>query len=90
MDYAPCLNELPKEVALLFLLLDFPLQFSTIFAMFEPALQLLYQGNELATQEQFSDADRVCRAAASLSGGKPLWNFKSLGFCPTVFQDESD
>jgi hypothetical protein len=52
-----------------------------------PALQLLRQGNKFASQEQYSDADRVFRAAALLPGGKPIWNFKSLGFCPTVFPD---
>jgi predicted O-linked N-acetylglucosamine transferase (SPINDLY family) len=53
----------------------------------EPALQLLRQGNQFASCEQFSDADSVFRAAASLPGGKLIWNFKSLGFCPTVFPD---
>ena len=55
----------------------------------EPALQLFRQGNKFASQEQFSEADRVFCAAASLSGGKPIWRFKSLGFCPTVFPDET-
>ena len=45
------------------------------------------QGNKFATQGQFTDADRVFSAAASLPGGKPIWNFKSLGFCPTIFPD---
>ena len=53
--------------------------------LLEPALELLYQGNKFATQGQFADADRVFRAAASLPDGKPIWDFKSLGFCPTVF-----
>ena len=56
---------------------------------FDPALELLRQGNKFATQGQFADADRVFRTAASLPGGKPIWNFKSLGFCPTVFPDVS-
>ena len=47
------------------------------------------QGNRFATQEQFPEADKAFRAAASLRGGKPIWNFKSLGFCPTTFSDES-
>jgi len=55
----------------------------------EPALELLRQGNKLASQEQFSDADKVFCTAASLPGGKAIWNFKSLGFCPTVFPDAS-
>ncbi|MCL2711636.1 MAG: hypothetical protein FWE95_12225 [Planctomycetaceae bacterium] len=55
----------------------------------DPASELLRQGNKLASQEQFSDADKVFRIAASLPGGKAIWNFKSLGFCPTVFSDVS-
>jgi len=34
-------------------------------------------------------ADRVFHAAASLPGGKPIWNVKSLGFCPSIFPDVS-
>ena len=48
----------------------------------------LRQGNRFATQEQFSKADKAFCAAASLHGGKPIWRFKSLGFCPTTFPDE--
>ena len=59
-------------------------------APLDHALELLRQGNKLASQEQFSDADKVFRAAASLPGGKAIWNFKSLGFCPTVFPDVSN
>ena len=47
------------------------------------------QGNRFATQEQFSKADKAFRAAAFLCGGKPIWRFKSLGFCPTTFPDEA-
>jgi len=55
----------------------------------EPASRLLRQGNKFASCEQFSEADKVFRTAASLPGGKGIWNFKSLGFCPNVFPDAS-
>ena len=58
-------------------------------APLDPASELLCQGNNFASQEQFSDADKVFRTAASLPGGKAIWNFKSLGFCPSVFPDGS-
>ena len=51
--------------------------------------ELLRQGNKFASQDQFSEADRVFRTAASLPDGKPIWNFKSLGFCPSILPDVS-
>jgi len=38
----------------------------------DPALELLRQENKFARYEQFSDAERVFRAAASLLGGKAI------------------
>jgi hypothetical protein len=58
-------------------------------APLESASELLRQGNQFASQEHFSDADSVFRAAASLPGGKAIWNYKSLGFCPSIFPDVS-
>jgi len=58
-------------------------------APLKPASDLLRQGNKFASQEQFSEADKVFRTAASLPDGKAIWNFKSLGFCPSVFPDVS-
>ena len=55
----------------------------------DPASQFLRQGNQFASHEQFPEADGVFRTAASLPDGKAIWNFKSLGFCPTVFPDAS-
>ena len=55
----------------------------------DPASELLRQGNKFARDEQFSDAESVFRAAASLPGGKAIWHFKSLGFCPSLFPDTS-
>ena len=53
----------------------------------EPASELLRQGNKFAKDEQFSDAESVFRAAASLPSGKAIWNYKALGFCPSLFSD---
>ena len=58
-------------------------------APLEPALELLRQGNKFARDGQFSDAESVFRAADSLPGGKTIWNYKSLGFCPSLFPDAS-
>ena len=53
--------------------------------MLDPASELLRHGNKFARDEQYSDADSVFRAAASLSGGKTLWNEKPLGLNGSVF-----
>ena len=58
-------------------------------APFDPASELFRQGNKFARDEQFFDAERVFRAAASLPDGKAIWNYKSLGFCPSIFPDAS-
>ncbi len=52
--------------------------------------RMLRRGSQLAVREQFVDANRVCHEAASLPGGRELWRWKSLGFCPTVFQNEQE
>ncbi len=48
----------------------------------------LRQGNRWAMQEHYNKANRAFHHAASLPDGKELWRWKSLGFCPTVFQNE--
>jgi len=55
----------------------------------DPASELLRQGNKFARDEQFSDAERVFRAAVSLPSGKAIWNEKPLGFCLSLFPDAS-
>lgn len=45
------------------------------------------QGNAFAVQERFNDTAQAFRQAASLPGGKKLWLWKPLGFCPTVFRN---
>jgi Flp pilus assembly protein TadD len=47
------------------------------------------QGNKFATQERFVEADSAFRSATTLRGSKPIWRFKSLGFCPTTFLNET-
>jgi predicted O-linked N-acetylglucosamine transferase (SPINDLY family) len=49
---------------------------------------LFRQGNQLSVQERFHDANRVFHQAASLPGGRELWRWKSLNFCPSIFPDE--
>jgi len=46
------------------------------------------QGKRFSAQGKFAQADRVYHEAASLPGGKELWRWQSLGFCPPVFPDE--
>ena len=48
------------------------------------------QGNILFAQEKFAPADHAFQEAASLPGGKEIWRWKPLGFCPTVFPDENN
>ena len=54
-------------------------------APFDQTLELLRQGNKFARHEQFSEAESVFRAAASLPNGKAIWNEKPLGLNGTVF-----
>jgi len=46
------------------------------------------QAGRLFGQGKFAQADRVYHEAASLPGGKEIWRWQSLGFCPPVFPDE--
>ena len=46
------------------------------------------QAGRLSAQGKFSQADHAYHEAASLPGGKELWRWQSLGFCPPVFPDE--
>jgi hypothetical protein len=46
------------------------------------------QGKRLSEQGKFSQADHAYHEAAALPGGKELWRWQSLGFCPAVFPDE--
>jgi len=46
------------------------------------------QGGRFFTQGKFSQANRAYHEAASLPGGKEIWRWQSLGFCPPVFPDE--
>jgi len=46
------------------------------------------QGGRFFAQGKFSQADHAYHEAASLPGGKELWRWQSLGFCPPVFSDE--
>jgi predicted O-linked N-acetylglucosamine transferase (SPINDLY family) len=46
------------------------------------------QAGRLCSQGKFSQADRAFHEAASLPGGKEIWRWQSLGFCPPVFPDE--
>jgi len=46
------------------------------------------QGKRLSEQGKFSQADHAYHEAAALPGGKELWRWQSLGFCPSVFPDE--
>lgn len=48
----------------------------------------LKQGNQYFVQEQFHEANRSFSDAASLPGGRELWRWKPLGFCPSLFSDE--
>ena len=58
--------------------------------MFEPASELLRQGNKFARDEQFSDADRVFRAAVMMPKGEqsnaPLMTMPTPAECFTVPQ----
>ena len=49
---------------------------------------LLAQGQQLFQQEKFHEANNVFHQAASSPGGKEIWRWKSLGFCPTVIDSE--
>ena len=49
---------------------------------------LLAEGMKLFQEERFHEANRIFREAASLPGGKEIWRWKSLGFCPTVIDSE--
>ena len=49
---------------------------------------LLAQGLKFFQEEQFHEANRIFHEAASLPGGKEIWRWKSLGFCPTVIDSE--
>jgi predicted O-linked N-acetylglucosamine transferase (SPINDLY family) len=46
------------------------------------------QAGRLFAQGRLAPADRAYHEAASLPGGKELWRWHSLGFCPPVFPDE--
>lgn len=50
--------------------------------------ELFSRGMQLFQQEHFNEANHVFQEAASLPGGKELWRWKSLGFCPTIFDSE--
>ncbi|MDR1964322.1 MAG: hypothetical protein LBQ50_11130 [Planctomycetaceae bacterium] len=41
----------------------------------------------LSREEDFSSSARLYREASHLPSGKPVWQWKPLGFCPTVFPD---
>ena len=46
------------------------------------------QGGRFFVQGKFSQAESAYLEAASLPGGKEIWRWQSLGFCPPVFPDE--
>lgn len=39
-------------------------------------------------EEHFPEAARLFQVASSLPGGREIWQWKSLGLCPSVFPDE--
>lgn len=45
------------------------------------------RGQILAAEERFHEANDVFQRAAASDGGRELWRWKSLGFCPTSFPD---
>lgn len=45
------------------------------------------QGNRLSGQDKFLQADNAFHEAASLPGGKEIWRWRSLSFCPSIFPD---
>ncbi len=45
------------------------------------------QAHAAAGREDFHRANHLFRQAADMQGGKELWRWKSLGFCPTSFPD---
>ncbi len=45
------------------------------------------QGHYFYAQNDFHRSNAAFCEAASLPGGRELWRWKSLGFCPTVFAD---
>lgn len=55
----------------------------------ENAATHLSLGATQADRGEFDAAELSFQKAASLPRGKKLWTFKRLGFCPTVFEDES-
>lgn len=48
------------------------------------------RGMQCFAREKFVEANRAFHEAASLPGGRELWRWKSLGFCPTVFASEQE
>ncbi|MDR0328392.1 MAG: tetratricopeptide repeat protein [Planctomycetaceae bacterium] len=46
------------------------------------------QGGRFAAHGNFSQAEHAYCEAASLPGGKELWRWQPLGFCPSVFPNE--
>ncbi len=50
------------------------------------ALPLLSLASSQADQDKFEQAEANFAQAAALPNGKAIWNFKRLGFCPSVFE----
>jgi predicted O-linked N-acetylglucosamine transferase (SPINDLY family) len=46
------------------------------------------QGGRLSAHGNFSQAEHAYHEAASLPGGKEIWRWQPLGFCPPVFADD--
>ncbi len=51
---------------------------------------LLALASSQADQDKFEQAEANFTKAASLSHGKSVWRFKRLGFCPSVFENETE
>jgi predicted O-linked N-acetylglucosamine transferase (SPINDLY family) len=62
-------------------------QVSTRVQQRTPVESLFLQANVAAGREDFITANRCFGRAADLDGGKEIWRWKSLGFCPTTFVD---
>ena len=73
-------------------------RFSEAQMEFEEAVRLMPDapmprmalGSVLADQDEFEDAELSFRKAARLPGGKKIWTYKKLGFCPAVFENETE
>ncbi|MDR2756310.1 MAG: hypothetical protein LBC20_11440 [Planctomycetaceae bacterium] len=51
------------------------------------SLRFFRRAATLAHEEDFSSSAHLYRAASRLPSGKSVWQWKPLGFCPTVFPD---